>query len=243
MMTVSQPVCFGVRRPLWREDVPVVYSCCWSSPVQSLLGPSPTGLTTIFFSLNFKTLPTWKARSTFLYPSGTGRPSYSLGTGSLFVAWHDLQGYGGSIRSASTWWYSRPTRTRTIRLGFCSLSVGPTENTTFSISCIVACVSVLGVMWFFAVEMCLQSPCLATNIFWFCSSTFEWTCNTIKKQEKIHNIKRRNHLLSLHCGLIIVYFIFYCLYNLNLLLVLAITVSYICFTSIYYNYQNFLTLI
>jgi hypothetical protein len=27
--------------PLWREDGPVVYNCCWPSPVQSFSGPSP----------------------------------------------------------------------------------------------------------------------------------------------------------------------------------------------------------
>jgi hypothetical protein len=33
-----------VERPLWREDVSVVYNCCWSSPAQSFSGPSPAGL-------------------------------------------------------------------------------------------------------------------------------------------------------------------------------------------------------
>jgi hypothetical protein len=36
-----------------------VYNCCWSSPAQSFLGPSPSGLMTIFYSLRFETPPTW----------------------------------------------------------------------------------------------------------------------------------------------------------------------------------------
>jgi hypothetical protein len=35
-------------RSLWRENGSAVYNCCWSSPAQSFLGPSPTGLVTIF---------------------------------------------------------------------------------------------------------------------------------------------------------------------------------------------------
>jgi hypothetical protein len=30
-------------RPLWREDVSVFCTCCWPSPSQSFLGPSPLG--------------------------------------------------------------------------------------------------------------------------------------------------------------------------------------------------------
>jgi hypothetical protein len=51
-----------VGRYLWREDGSVVYNCCWFSPVQSFLGPSPAGLVTIFYFLRFKTPPTWRAR-------------------------------------------------------------------------------------------------------------------------------------------------------------------------------------
>jgi hypothetical protein len=59
-------------RSLWREDGTVVYNCCWPSPAQSVSGPSPVGLETIFFCLRFET--------------------------SRFVASYDSQGYGGSIR-------------------------------------------------------------------------------------------------------------------------------------------------
>jgi hypothetical protein len=33
-----------VGRPLWREVGSVVFSCCWASPVESILGLSPTEL-------------------------------------------------------------------------------------------------------------------------------------------------------------------------------------------------------
>jgi hypothetical protein len=59
-------------RSLWRKDGSVVYNCCWSSPAQSLSGPAPVGLATIFYCLKFET--------------------------SLFVASYDSQGYGGGIR-------------------------------------------------------------------------------------------------------------------------------------------------
>jgi hypothetical protein len=66
-----------VRHPLWREDGSVLYNCWWSSPAQSFSGPTPTGLMTIFYCLRFETPPTWRTRSPYLYPPGTGRPSYS----------------------------------------------------------------------------------------------------------------------------------------------------------------------
>jgi hypothetical protein len=39
--------------------------------------PSPAGLVTIFNCLKFETLLTWRARSPYLYPPGTGWPGYS----------------------------------------------------------------------------------------------------------------------------------------------------------------------
>jgi hypothetical protein len=35
--------------PTWRKDESVVYSCCGASPEQSLWGPSPAGLMTMFY--------------------------------------------------------------------------------------------------------------------------------------------------------------------------------------------------
>jgi hypothetical protein len=65
-----------VGRSLWREDECVVYNCCWSSPAQSFSGPSSAGLIIIFYCLRFETLPTWRVRSPYLYPPGTGWPCY-----------------------------------------------------------------------------------------------------------------------------------------------------------------------
>jgi hypothetical protein len=48
-----------IGHPLWQEDECVIYSCCYASPVQSLLGLSPMGHMTIF-CLNFQTPPTWR---------------------------------------------------------------------------------------------------------------------------------------------------------------------------------------
>jgi hypothetical protein len=55
-----------MQHPLWREDVSVVYNCCWSSPVQRFSGPSPAGLMTKFYSHRFEIPPTWRARSPYL---------------------------------------------------------------------------------------------------------------------------------------------------------------------------------
>jgi hypothetical protein len=39
--------------------------------------PSPTGLMTTFYCFTFDTPPTWRVRFPYLYPSGTGWPSYT----------------------------------------------------------------------------------------------------------------------------------------------------------------------
>jgi hypothetical protein len=64
-----------VGRPLWREDGSVVYNCCWSSPAELFSGASPPWLVTVFYCLRFDTPPTWRARSPYLYSTGTGWPS------------------------------------------------------------------------------------------------------------------------------------------------------------------------
>jgi hypothetical protein len=60
----------------WREDRSVVHNCWWASPAQALSGPSPMGLMTIFYCLRFESLSTWRARSPFLCPPGTGWSNY-----------------------------------------------------------------------------------------------------------------------------------------------------------------------
>jgi hypothetical protein len=48
-----------------------------SSPAQSFTGPSPAGFMTTFYCLRFETPPTWRIRSLYLYPPGTGWPGYA----------------------------------------------------------------------------------------------------------------------------------------------------------------------
>jgi hypothetical protein len=77
------------RRVPWQENESVVYNCYWPSPTQSFSDPNSAGLTTIFYWLRFKTLQTWRARSPYLYPPGTGWPSYRV---PFSVASYDSQG-------------------------------------------------------------------------------------------------------------------------------------------------------
>jgi hypothetical protein len=57
--------------------VSAVYNCCWSSPAWSFLGPSLTGLVTIFYCLGFETPPTCWERFPYSYHPGTGWPSFT----------------------------------------------------------------------------------------------------------------------------------------------------------------------
>jgi hypothetical protein len=75
-----------------------VYNSCWSA--QSFLGPSPAGLVTIFYSLRFKTPPTWRGRSPYLYSPGTGWPSYTPR--------HWVPFLSPSTTHRATWRYSNP---------------------------------------------------------------------------------------------------------------------------------------
>jgi hypothetical protein len=90
------------RRSLWRENESVVYNCCWTSPVQSFLGPSPAGLMTIFYCLRFETPSTWRTRFPSAFISFTRNrvaQLYPHALGSFFFASYDSQGYGGGIRT------------------------------------------------------------------------------------------------------------------------------------------------
>jgi hypothetical protein len=46
-----------VERPLWREGGSAVFSFCWTSPAQPFSGPSPTGLMSKIYCLNFLDFP------------------------------------------------------------------------------------------------------------------------------------------------------------------------------------------
>jgi hypothetical protein len=67
-----------VGRSLWLENGSAVYNCCWVSPAQSFVGPSPAVLVTIFYCLRYETPPTWRASSPYLCPPGTAWPSYTI---------------------------------------------------------------------------------------------------------------------------------------------------------------------
>jgi hypothetical protein len=65
-------------RPLSREDGSVVYYCCCLSPAQPFSIPSPVGFIATFYCLRFETPHTWRTKSLYLYPQGTGWPSCTL---------------------------------------------------------------------------------------------------------------------------------------------------------------------
>jgi hypothetical protein len=75
----------------------VIYSCYWTSPAQSFSHLSPAALMTIFYCLNFDTLPAWRAGSCIYFPSEQGGPVIPPSLGSLFVASYNSQGHA-SIR-------------------------------------------------------------------------------------------------------------------------------------------------
>jgi hypothetical protein len=54
----------------------IIYNSSWPSPAQSFPDPSPAGLMTTFYCLRFEIPPIWRARSPYLYPTGTGWPGY-----------------------------------------------------------------------------------------------------------------------------------------------------------------------
>jgi hypothetical protein len=56
----------------------IIYNCCWPSPAQLFSDLSLARLVWPYFTvLTFETPPTWRARSRYLYPPGTGWPSYT----------------------------------------------------------------------------------------------------------------------------------------------------------------------
>jgi hypothetical protein len=66
-----------MRHPIWGEGRFVVYNCCWPSPALSFSGLGPQELMTVFYCLRFRTQPTWRTRSQYLFPPGTGWSGYT----------------------------------------------------------------------------------------------------------------------------------------------------------------------
>jgi hypothetical protein len=60
-------------RLCWCEGESLVYNCCWSTPAQLFLGPSPAGLTTVFCC---------HIQDSLIQEQGS--PAIPLGTGLLF---------------------------------------------------------------------------------------------------------------------------------------------------------------
>jgi hypothetical protein len=94
-------VFFYVRHLLWREDGPVIYCTIASGPCQSshswVQVPQNSRP---YFTVSFETPPTWRARSPYLYPPGTGWPRYTPGHCVSFCR---------LLRLAGQWWrYSNP---------------------------------------------------------------------------------------------------------------------------------------
>jgi hypothetical protein len=78
----------NVGRTLWK-DGSAVHNYCWPSPAQSFSCRRPMGTTSIFYCFRFETSPNWRARSPYLYPTGTGRSTIppSASRNSSIVAW------------------------------------------------------------------------------------------------------------------------------------------------------------
>jgi hypothetical protein len=89
--TVSRPVYFGVKPPSGAQDqVFITVRLFWdfmmwgalsdertNLSLHSFSGSSLAELMNIFYCLRFEALPTWRSRSPYLYPPGTGWPSYT----------------------------------------------------------------------------------------------------------------------------------------------------------------------
>jgi hypothetical protein len=69
-----------VEHPLWREDGSVITCTIVSGPFHSShFWVDVPQNSRPYFAVSFETPPTWRARSTYLYPPGTGWPSYTPG--------------------------------------------------------------------------------------------------------------------------------------------------------------------
>jgi hypothetical protein len=120
---IGRPVCLGVRRPSGTFDqffflleIPfrqlrvcyfvapsltrgrvcnLLYNCFWALSEQSLLGPSPAELTTIFYCLIWDSPNLEGQVPVFISPRNRVAQLYPRALGSLYVASYDSQGSWG----------------------------------------------------------------------------------------------------------------------------------------------------
>jgi hypothetical protein len=142
--TVSRQVYLGVKQPSGAQDQVFITDertglsfTIAAGPCQHSHSRVPVGLMTIFYCLRFKTPQTWRTRSPYLCPPGTGWPSYTpKALGSLFVASYDSQGYGEIIQ----------TRLHAATASsLYSLDTARAQNAAFNSSYIVACLSIASI--------------------------------------------------------------------------------------------------
>jgi hypothetical protein len=86
-------------RPLWRENGSVIYYTIASGPCQSnhTWAEVPQN-SRPYLTVSSETPPTWRARFPYVYPPGTGWPSYTPGHWVPFLSpLTTRRDYGGSI--------------------------------------------------------------------------------------------------------------------------------------------------
>jgi hypothetical protein len=96
---VGQLRCSLSMRPLWRENGCVIYCTIASGPCQSnhTWAEVPQN-SRPYFTVSFDTPPTWRTRFPYLYPQGTGWPSYTPGHWVPFLSpLTTRRDYGGGI--------------------------------------------------------------------------------------------------------------------------------------------------
>jgi hypothetical protein len=99
LLSLDNYVVLLSMRPLWRENGSVIYCTIASGPCQSnhTLAEVPQN-SCPYFTVSFETPPTWRARFPYLYPPGTGWPSYTPGHWVPFPSpLTTRRDYGGSI--------------------------------------------------------------------------------------------------------------------------------------------------
>jgi hypothetical protein len=104
-----------VGRPLWREDGSVIYSysCSWALSEQSLSGPSPADLMTIFYYLIWDSPNLEGQVPVFIYPRNRVTQVYPRALGSAGLRWrysnsppHGKTCFKSGTMSLATWFYN-----------------------------------------------------------------------------------------------------------------------------------------